>query len=644
MSGWLLALVALPAVAGTALLVGAVRQSARERDREPGTAVDVLERTAPAAALATSGAVLGLAVVVAVRRPAVRWSFLPGGSFRLAVEGPAGVVLPAVAGVTLLVLAVATAERTRPAARFHGLMLIFVAAVMVTLTAASLPTLLLGWELMGAASWALIGFRWRDTARTSAGVVAFLTTRTADLGLYLAVGAAAAGTLAAGGSAGTAGGPGLGLGLDQLPTLPAPSRDVVAAGLVVAALGKAAQLPFSFWLSRAMLGPSPVSALLHSAAMVAMGGYLLLRVQPLLAVTPDVAAPTAWAGALTTVALGVVAMAQRDLKQLLAASTAAQLGFVVLAAGVGDVAGGTAHLVGHAAVKSLLFLVAGLWLSALGTKQLGALGGVARWWRGVGLLFTLAAATLAGLPPLGLWVTKDEVLAAAAADDPRLGAVGLVGAVLSAGYAAVAVRAVWSGPAPRPPARPGWDAEQPGTRHVPASALPALVVLAAGALLPVGLLLPTVRDAVGRSAGPAGPAVGPLGASLSAALALVAFGLVLRRVPPPVPGAAAWWHLQSAVGALVVRPVLDASRAADRADRWLDGAVHALAHGAARVAAAAGRFDVATLAGGVRRLALGARTAGRAARRPQTGLVHQYLGAAAVLLTAAALLLVVVRP
>ncbi|CAL8978537.1 NAD(P)H-quinone oxidoreductase subunit 2, chloroplastic [Cellulomonas sp. T2.31MG-18] len=636
MSGWLLALVVLPTVVGVALLVAAVRRAARADDERSETRAPAV----PALALLTAGAVLALSAVVAVRRPRLQWTFLPGGAFALGVSGPAVIVLPAVAAVALLVLAVAAAARTRPAARFHGLMLLFVAAVVVTLTAGTLPTLLLGWELMGAASWALIGFRWRDADRTAAGVVAFLTTRSADLGLYVAVGAAAAGTL----SMSPAAGAGLGLGLDGLAALPSPWRTVAAAGLVVAALGKAAQLPFSFWLSRAMLGPSPVSALLHSAAMVAMGGYLLLRVQPLLAATPQVAAVAAWAGALTSVALGLVAMAQRDLKQLLAASTAAQLGFVVLAAGVGDVAGGTAHLVGHAATKALLFLVAGLWLTALGTKRLDALAGAARWWRGVGLLFALAALTLAGLPPLGLWVTKDEVLAAAAASSPWLGVVGLVGAVLSAGYAAVALRAVWRGPAQRPTSRPGWDDEEPGTRHVPAAALPALALLAAGAVLPVALLVPAVRAAVDTMTAPAGPLVGPLGAGLSAGLALVVFGLVLRRVPPPVPGAAAWWHLEQVAGALVVRPVLDAARTADRWDRRLDIVVRGVAHGAVAAAHAAGRFDLTEVAGAVRRLAVGVRSTGRVARGLQTGLVHQYLAAAAALLTAGALVLVVVRP
>src|SRR5699024_1868484 len=122
--------------------------------------------------------------------------------------------------------------------------------------------------------------------------------------------------------------------LAGLPQVPAGWRDVIAAGILVAAVGKSAQLPFAFWLSRAMAGPSPVSALLHSAAMVAMGGYLLLRSAPLLQATGWAATTTAWIGALTAVILGAVAVAQRDLKQLLAASTAAQLGFVVLAVGL----------------------------------------------------------------------------------------------------------------------------------------------------------------------------------------------------------------------------------------------------------------------------------------------------------------------
>src|SRR5680860_1379152 len=140
---------------------------------------------------------------------------------------------------------------------------------VVTVTATTLPTLLIGWELMGAMSYALIAFEWRRAGKVAAGTTAFITTRLADLGLYVAAGAALAGT----GS----------LALDDLASGSGGWTDVAAAGVLLAALGKSAQLPFSAWLSAAMEGPSPVSALLHSATMVAAGGFLLLRLADLLA-------------------------------------------------------------------------------------------------------------------------------------------------------------------------------------------------------------------------------------------------------------------------------------------------------------------------------------------------------------------------
>src|SRR5699024_6068593 len=300
-----------------------------------------------------------------------------GADFALEIDALAALTVPMVAAVTFLVLVFAARNIRQSRARFHGLMLIFSAAALATASAASLPSLLFAWEVMGATSYALIGFWWRDSDRVSAGLPAFITTRPADLGLYLAAGAALAG--------------GAGMALDNLAGAADPWRDVIAAGILVAALGKAAQLPFSFWLSGAMSGPSPVSALLHSAAMVAMGGYLLLRIEPLLAATAWAGPTAAWIGAASAVLLGCVALAQRELKQLLAASTIAQLGFVVMAAGVGAVSGGAAHLVAHAGTKALLFLAAGVWLTMLGTENLDRLHGAARRWPVVGAAATVGA-------------------------------------------------------------------------------------------------------------------------------------------------------------------------------------------------------------------------------------------------------------
>ncbi len=364
------ALVGLPTVAGAVLLLA-------PRGRA--------ERVAPAAGPAVAAATSALAVVVALTRPTVAVPFVAGSDLALGVDGLAAVVAPTVALVATLVLLAGAVDVRESRARFHGLMLVFLAAAVLTVTATTMPTLLLAWEVMGATSYALIGFAWREDRKVGSGLTAFVTTRAADLGLYVAAAAALAG--------------GAGLDLDALASASPGWRDVLALGVLVAALGKAAQLVLAFWLSRAMDGPSPVSALLHSAAMVAMGGFLLLRLSPLLQATSWAGPAAAWAGALTTVALGVVAIGQRDLKQLLAASTSAQLGYVVMAGGLGAVTAGTAHLVAHAVTKAALFLAAGAWLSALGTKQLGGLRGAVAGWPVLRVAASVALLCLAGVPP-----------------------------------------------------------------------------------------------------------------------------------------------------------------------------------------------------------------------------------------------------
>ncbi|KGH47523.1 NADH dehydrogenase [Modestobacter caceresii] len=640
MTGLLWACAAVPAVVGAGLCVTGRRA----------------DRVAPAVGIVTAGVVLVLSIAVALGRPAGSAPFLPGAVFGLAVDALAAVVLPAVAAVTLLVLLFAAADITGARARFTGLVLLFAAAVVVTVCATTLPTLLFAWEVMGATSYALIGFRWQERHRVGAGLTAFLTTRTADLGLYLAAGAA----LAAGS----------GLALTDLPELPAPWRDVAAAGLLVAALGKAAQLPFTAWLSAAMQGPSPVSALLHSAAMVAMGGYLLLRVAPLLGATSWAGPTAAWVGALTALLLGAVALAQRDLKQLLAASTAAQLGFVVLGAGVAAVAGGTAHLVAHAATKALLFLAAGAWLTALGTKQLPALRGAARRWPLVGICAGVGALALAGVAPLSLWATKDAVLAGAHEESLALYLVGLAAAALSAGYAGKVLWLVWQ----RLPAdaETGYDTEEEGTRRVRVLQQAPLVVLAVGAAVLGLLALPPVADTLRRALGAgSAPTPGLVELAVSALVAVVVLLLVRIRPLQPLPGwLEGWLGLARATDVVVVRPVLRTAEALARFDdRVLARAVTGAGRGALRTARAAARFDDgvldravagsatagvrladatgrADLAGpdaAVRSLAAGTRWLGGWARRTQTGQLHQYYVSAAVVLAAALALLLAVR-
>ncbi|MFI0349420.1 proton-conducting transporter membrane subunit [Actinomadura sp. 9N407] len=621
--GW--ALPGLPLAAGALLLVAGRRA----------------DRIAPAAGVTAALATLVLAIGAAIARPSVRFPLFEGMPGGLAVDGLSAVLVVTVAAVTLAVLVFAAgdmpADGTR--GRFFGLMLLFAAAMLVTVTATDLAVLLMAWEVMGAMSYALIGFRWRDGGRVQAADVAFLTTRTGDMGLYIAAGCAVAGANT--------------LSLGALPGAASPWRDLIAAGIIAAALGKSAQLPFSFWLSRAMAGPSSVSALLHSATMVAAGAYLLLRVQPLLASTGWAGSLVAWAGALTALLLGAVALAQRDLKQLLAASTCAQVGFMVLAAGTasmgggpvvsgtaagdavggGAVAGGTAQLVAHAAVKSLLFLCAGAWLTALGTKDLDGLRGAARRHRLVGITFGVGALALAGLPPFSLWVTKDTILVAAAEKSWALYAVGLAAALLSAAYAARALFAVW---------RPG------GTGRGDIGLLeklPLPVLATAAAVLGV-LGLPAVAGPWHRLLGvPAGSGPGIAELFVSGALAIVVLiAVMLVRRPMSAGVTVHWLYLERMAEHGIARPVLALARGlAWFDDRVVDGTVRAVAAGGRQAALITARRAELPVDGLVDGTGRAARWLGALARRPQTGQVHTYYAQAAVLLVVLVLVVVLVR-
>ncbi|MFE5934145.1 NADH-quinone oxidoreductase subunit L [Streptomyces sp. NPDC056470] len=602
-------LIAVPLAAGSLLALA-------------GRAVD---RWAPGAAVTVAAVALGLAITAAVRRPAVEAPLLEGLPVRLAVDGLSGVLVVTVTAVTLVVLLFSLAEfgPEEARARFFGLMLLFAGGMLVTVTAVTLPTLLMGWEVMGATSWALIGYWWREPARTAAADTAFLTTRTADLGLYFAAGAALA----------SAPGP---LTLDGLAGLNEPWLSFVTAGLLVAAFGKSAQLPFSFWLSRAMQGPSPVSALLHSAAMVVAGAYLLLRTGSLLDASGWGADAAAWVGATTAVALGLVAVAQTDLKQLLAASTCAQIGFMVLAAGAAATTGGTLQLMAHAAAKSLLFLVAGAWLTAWGTQQLPELRGVARAYRTVGVVCTVGAVSLAGLPPLSLWAAKDVLLAGAVEDSPWLYATGLAAAVLSAVYSVKILRFVWSPP-------------EPGVavgRRIPGGAVAPLVLLALACLALTPVAFPPVREAL----------TGYLGAedqqdpriwefALSGALALAASAVTWTWGGTRTWGLARkWLGLERAAHVLLVAPTLRIARAAASFDNQvLDRAVDASAQGALACARWTNQFVEGAVDGAVGGIATTTRRLGGWARRPQTGQLHQYLAQAVAAFSVIALVLVLVR-
>lgn len=634
-------LLGLPVLAGVALVLVGPRA----------------DRVAPAVGALTAAAALGLSLGAGTGASA-GVPFLLGLGLDLRLDGLSQALAVTVCAVTTVVLACVPTQVTERRGRLCGWLLLFLASVLLTLVADSLLPLLIGWELMGAASYLLIAHAPRDTRAVGSASTALLTTRAMDLGLYLAAGAA----LAGGGT----------LSLSGLAELPAGWRSVAALGVTTAALGKAAQLPVSFWLARAMDGPSPVSALLHSAAMVAMGGYLLVRLSPLLAATGWAAGVVLWIGAATALLLGAVALVQADLKLLLAASTASQLGFVVMAAGLGATGPGAAQLVAHASVKSLLFLAAGIWLHLLGTKQLSGLHGAARRMPAVGALATVGLLSLAGLPPFALWGSKDLVLDAAREHGLAVYLVALAAAALSAGYAGRALSVLLR--TPQRLARPDTLEPDPQEQRAEPAAWVPLLLPAAGALLLLALSLGPGREAFGRLVGdvpPASPLTALLlsaGLGLAALLAVVRWGdLLAARAPDALHD---WLSLERAAHAVAVRPVLALSRALatfddrilDRGveaivgragrlagvlarsdDAVLDGAVHAVSRATLAGARRSGHFDVSGIDAAVSAVSEAVVRGGRSARRLQTGQLHQYYGQAAALFAVSTLLLLLLR-
>jgi NADH:ubiquinone oxidoreductase subunit 5 (subunit L)/multisubunit Na+/H+ antiporter MnhA subunit len=337
------------------------------------------------------------------------------------------------------------------------------------------------------------------------------------------------------------------------------------------------------------------------------------------------------------------------------------------------VSGGAAHLLAHASTKALLFLAAGAWLTALGTKRLAGLRGVARRWRLLGVTATAGALSLAGIAPLALWATKDAVLAAALEESPLLYAVGLAAAALSAAYAGKILMVVWR-PVPldeQAEVEGHHDEEQQGTRHVGPLEQAPLVVLALGALVLGALALPPVGDTVARTMAEELLHPAPLELAVSALIALAVVGSVWwrRRVPEPR-WALGWLGLEHITHVVVVRPtvriaerlarfddqVLDraVTRSATGAltaargmaafdDTVVDGSVEAVSRGSLSAAERSARGDNRWLDGTVERVASWTRGLGRLARRPQTGQLHQYYIQAVAVLAIGVLLLLTVR-
>ncbi|HEX6248087.1 MAG TPA: NADH-quinone oxidoreductase subunit L, partial [Nocardioidaceae bacterium] len=288
---------------------------------------------------------------------------------------------------------------------YAALISVFTGAMTLVVVADDLWALLVGWELMGMCSYFLISHHWELPEARAGAVKAFLMTRTADLGLLFAIIvlgvrfdtyriSAIMGEIAEGG-----------FGRDEL-WLP-------ALLLTAAVIGKSAQFPLHTWLPDAMPGPTPISALIHAATMVAAGVFLVARAYPLFLSAPVALTVLALVAAVTMLISAVYALFTGDLKRVLAWSTVSQLAYMFGALAVGAYAAGVLHLLAHGAFKALLFLAAGSVVHAVGTTSMSAMGGLRDKLPDTFITMTIGFGALAGVVPLVGFFTKDAVIGAA---------------------------------------------------------------------------------------------------------------------------------------------------------------------------------------------------------------------------------------
>lgn len=315
-------------------------------------------------------------------------------------------ILVASLGLVVSAYAVPYMRGRRSPAAFFAWLGVFVGGMLALVLSSSLVLLFFSWELVGLASFALIGFHHEEAAARRGARRAFLVTRTGDVGLLLA-------WLLLWQAAGTTGIEAA-LAAANAGAVAVPVA-LIAALVVLAALGKSAQLPFSIWLPDAMVGPTPVSALLHSATMVAAGVYLLARLFPLLEAAPAVRWTLAGIGLATALFAALVATQAEDAKRVLAWSTVSHLGEMMLALGLASPLAATFFLVVHAVFKASLFLVVGAVEHGAGSRELSSLSGVGRAMPITGALLVISGLALAGVPPLAGFFGEEEVLSAAVA-------------------------------------------------------------------------------------------------------------------------------------------------------------------------------------------------------------------------------------
>ena len=407
-----------------------------------------IRRRAASAALAIGSLLVGLGCSLALFAQALRHGFPTPfeTSFDWVRLGPLllqfGVLLDPLSLLMLLVVtgvgscifiySIGYMHDDRGYPRYFGCLALFAFSMLGIVLASDFIQLFIFWELVGVSSYLLIGFWYEKPSAAEAGKKAFLVNRVADFGFLL-------GILLLWGLSGMTG---MGRTMNFLRLEAAvgsgfiPDAALVAAGLLIfcGVVGKSAQFPLHVWLPDAMEGPTPVSALIHAATMVAAGVYLLCRTFFLFAAVEPALQVIANLGAFTATFAALLAVVQNDIKRILAYSTLSQLGYMVMALGLGGYTAGMYHLTTHAFFKALLFLGAGSVIHALHTQEIWEMGGLRKTMPITTWTFTIAALALCGIFPLSGFWSKDEILALAFHENRFLYGVATITAGLTAFY------------------------------------------------------------------------------------------------------------------------------------------------------------------------------------------------------------------
>jgi len=352
--------------------------------------------------------------------------------------------------------------------RFFAYLSLFASAMLGLVIAVNFVQMFVFWELVGLCSYLLIGYYFHKVSAREAAKKAFITTRIGDFGLLV-------GILFLQILFGT-------LDFQQLASnVPAYVAQhgtnlltIVAILLFLGPIGKSGQFPLHVWLPDAMEGPTPVSALIHAATMVVAGVYLVARAFFLFSALPNAMEVIAWIGAFTACFAASIAFTQRDIKRILAYSTVSQLGYMMLALGVGSVTASMFHLMTHAFFKALMFLAAGAVLHGLPDKNdIFAMGGLRHKMPVTFAAMTIGVLAISGIPPFAGFFSKDEILLAVSQVSTPLYIIAVVTSFMTAFYMARLLIVVFCG-SEKPDNHPH---EAPMSMRIPLVVLGILAVI-----------------------------------------------------------------------------------------------------------------------------------------------------------------------